>query len=1049
MSNSRKETKILLHSNFIKDIENKGNIKSFYSLFIKKELSSDMSVRIDTELKGEESEDIYNNDSDIESYVLNQDIYDNKKGILSTIYRIPFELVNENLILFDINRTTSSTKGENFPYENYYWVVILYEHQQLKESYKEYVDDTSEDLKDSSGILKIKDNSGVEKYFKIALVATISSLNTLHPYIDCSLYLDLTPFSVQTRFIQKSYNEDFNFLNLSHFKEYEKPFTGHFHNNDDIESPYKTLDVINSAFCQFGCIDYFYSYCYNHNSIEIRSENIYSCYKSLNTRSFNNNDYHLSNAHKYCNYYNYNLVTNDKDINFPTSDLHENSSQFLINTKHGLNSFKEISLKIETGPNGYINWNKLNEIEQCVELKNTSCTLSHTYENGEEFVIVEIGDLQKIDLSDQNSPDITSATLSSSSLCCIGLGENSYSSSIENLYLYNTQLSKFSMDWFKNLSFFEDSHVFNNKPKYGLYCIVSQDEEFATYKSNNITNYCNIYLPNVINTKCMFYSWDKTGKISINLPFNNVINFCSTFKDMEYIESISLIEMNSSNNNCGCAEFNESFKNDHSLINVCLPYFKGKVKSAISMFEDCDSLTTFNICGYEPNNFVFNISGPADKMFKNTKNIQSLELNTSSMTSFNEGLYGSGVERFYLGDNKIEELQCSFSNMKNLELLSLNINNAKNIYDIIYNSNNIKNLSIKNSSIPISFSSINNDIYNVDNNEILYSIGWNKNLAINNENGVTIEELSFSENNILKSPLLIIKDVLDADNGLRILKTAGKTTQNLNIADVSNLIDEDYDIPEEISSTWTLYRNKDIHKYTYINITNNELRSGINWNNIYLSNKYYNFMLGNSDINKTISNNGEDTKILVAINNLAPLNKNCYNNNNYILSDDLFSKYILKMGALDLLFGSSYNKENKDLSISISPNKECNLTVAFILGEALDVSSIKEEDIKISFNDKKSKDSGFLSVEDDSYFNINNFYILQQLNKYSNNWELSSLSFTKDTSNYLKTNKKYIVFMNLKSMSNSSSIVVDVIGKYNLNGIILMDINSALNVFKT
>ena len=163
MSSKRLTNNILINSEFVKDIESKGNISAFHTLYLTRDVVDRQRVISEEDSSKNGVEINLKSDEDIFEFVSNEKYHKNKNS-RSGIEQARSELVNENLIAIDISRKILGEKGANFTYKNYYFLVVLYskDNEDLSNI------DEEEELSNKNYIRVVIDNDYV--YYKIGFM---------------------------------------------------------------------------------------------------------------------------------------------------------------------------------------------------------------------------------------------------------------------------------------------------------------------------------------------------------------------------------------------------------------------------------------------------------------------------------------------------------------------------------------------------------------------------------------------------------------------------------------------------------------------------------------------------------------------------------------------------------------------------------------------------------------------------------------------------------------------------------------------------------------
>lgn len=1068
---------ILFNSEFIKDVENKGNISAFYTIFITRNELDDKHrtiSHISNEKHINTDEDVFN--------IIDNEKFNNEKNTMSLIEQSNAELVNENLLAINISRRILGVSGGNFSYGDFYWLVVLYKLD-------------NENGEDSNGLvkksyLKLHNSStGIDRYYKIGFVMNVDSLKPLHSKIDNILYLNLDPFNVNVKFNGINKPEKDN-LNKEFLKAFSNPIFNHFHEtirneNVSIPSVYNVETSTDSAKRNSAYVDYFYtpgySYCSDRtcSSLCIKQENIDTYF----LRSYDENEYHNINSEGKSLYYDIDFSPSFNDINFPSDEIkdltsEDNQIEFHVDLRQYKESELEVSININidinTDSDGFkVYWDYKDTTSPYQIFKSNSkgekdSVIKHIYKNNESFAIIRIVSPGKIKY--------------------IGLGKNNYlnkcnikslairadiekndldvdkNNTIKNLYLYKTNPTfRVKLSDFEVLSKFED-HLTNESESCYAFENKSSNEFFADNKTNNLLDYKTSYFKDIEDASNLFSGWNKIGEFELivgsevyvldNLISNakKITNFKLTF-DQVNTKNISLISSFENNKEMNSIEINNN-GNDF------------KVKNIDKIFKNCENLTSVIINNDNQNGlgFSFSENSTADEAFENTKALENFNTPDSfyNIVSMEKIFKGSGITSFNGIINgyysKCVNFKESFSDCKYLTSISLDLLSAKNINNIFYNSHNIKEILFKNISIPLSFSSINESLFN---NEYYYSVGLSPNVDLSEEvDEINLEWSSNLED--IKSPHIRITDQYDQSIVSKIINNKnlveGVLDPKYGIIDTSQCMEDVVQFTRDILTTtkekdsgykgWHIYDNRKINNFVYINIIPQingvpQCRSSYNWNDVFLTEETGTVNIINSDDNGVIKYSGGKESYSINIEKIAPYSKKQYNlSTSEIDTSSLFFNKITELGAIDILFGAAEATEGDiPCYVTIKPNKERMFSVLFILNckeNDDEEESIKNVRLKLltekDENNKCSKDVEFIRLLDNRFNKID---------------VMSENRFTYE--NYsdgvnVKENQKSIIMFNLRGVTIDSEAIFKISGKYVLNGIIISNPEDVLNV---
>lgn len=1058
MSNNNWQPNILFNSEFIKDIEKEGNISAFYTLYVTRDF--DDRQRTISHL---ENENNINSDDDIFN-IINNNIFNDKKNIMSLVEQSRAEVVNENLLALNVSRKILGIQGGNFSYDKYYWLVVLYK-----------LDD--DNAIDSNGNVKksyIGTSAYIEgskKYYKIGFIMNVDSLGYLHSTIDNILYLNLDPFNINVKFNGINKPEEKQNINNEFQTPYENVLFNHFHEsitNEGILIPsiYNVETVTTSAKENSAYADYFYTpgFCYCNisescSNLCIKQENIGNYF----IRSYDNNDEHEKNSSGKELYYD--LVDSSvfqEEITFPSNAFkefnHNNQVEFYIDLKRPENTEIEVVLNIKISSSFKVYWNFNEESGegeskgfQLFE-KTENDIIKHKYSNNESYSLIRIVSTSPIiylGLGENNNKSNIKSLAIFADIESNDLSENNKNDTIRNLFLYKINPSfRIKLSDFKSLNKFEDK--FNNGDNfYYAFSGVKKNYFFADSNANNLKNYKEISFKDIEDASKLMSGWNKNGEIILNIG-EEATTFDYLINNAKNITGFKLNFDSPNKNDCS---FISAFENDELLNSFELDGTDEiHVKDISGVFKDCINLTTV-VCP-----FSFSSNALAKEAFKNTK---ALEEFTPSSTFYKiismEGMFnGSGITSFSNIEDENNKSLCrnfkeSFSNCKYLTDLKLDIYSATNINNIIYNSDNIMNLEIKNISIPLSFSSfINEQLFN---NEYFYSIGLSPNVDLDDDCKIKLswalsEDLDIDIVNNISSPQIRISDEYSNSVVSKIITTENLINSSIKfgIIDVSNCFDDIKNtvynvVGENGHNGWFVYDNPYINNFSYINfIPQKGFRSSYNWNNIYLSKDNYNIInIEDSDSSGIIKYSGGKTGYEIKIENIAPEASNELTINSTI-SEDIFFDKIKELGAIDILFGASYSTEEEFSYINIKPNEIKDFSVIFIMNCIEIEDTIQDEEYSIQIlmenddNKKCSMDIEFIRRLNNKFNKID---ILENEKYIYENYDTQIVS---------KNNNKAIVMFNLSSVSIDSEAIFKLSGKYILNGIIIANAQDVFNV---
>ena len=1057
-SKELKDTKLLLHSEFIKDLESTGgNFDSFYSIFIQKKPGASGSERISSTLTGG-----YKTDSDIVS-IINNDVFNNKTNTVSLLNRLNTEIVNEDYLLFNTNRD-SVTNGGNFLYSSYYWIAILYKYSHEDENYNNTTTKNTDAY--SNGVLKSNyieetTTSGNKTYYKIAFLGTVSTFRRLHAYVSTFLYFDLAPFNVCARFGQSNYEVD----NRTIVNEYNKQALGHFHatridetdesvkNNGDYNYiPNNSEYVLNAAQENFNDADYFISgnsdaaeTILDNSVLEILDENIRAGNTKYNERTSKN---HEGEDQKYDDEY-YPVLISSKS-GTEKIDVEKDESATKYSVKLVLNVARsskelEIGLKFTTNSKGVVSWG--DGYSQKIASLN-GVVKKHTYgSDTTDEVLVEITGCTKLWINDfEGNVRIISCYINDPNVVDHDFDDEKTSRNqyVEKLYIKNSGIKRLRLNWFPKLIIFKDNIETNT----GLSKITSQ-EYLGSENTNLLREYTESRLYGITDLTRTFCGWKKDTAFSLNVDFNNVSTFLECFKDCSSLTSITVTDIKP--NTTGVkSSFQSMFEGCSNISYVNIPTKKGEVTNSNAMFKNCVNMNTF-IFGDVTNIVPFTYSSSADEMFYGCREMSTIVFDKSYPTSMDGTFNGSGLIEFtYIDDaNKSTIYRDCFRNTP-IETLKLNLEKATNIRNMIKDSSKIKKLHLKNLTIPVSFEEGSDEII-VSNNFDKYSVGISENALTDSvrrqEEGSTEEEdllLTYKLDSMKLSPYLKIGDFKqDFLNKLIYMVYNGQTSVDPDkycVADFSKVTEQC--LKNILTGTgWTLYENSKINNLSYINFSANGCRTGVNYNTELLTDAYQNWELGESDDNLLIRNDGENSGYYMAAYDLAPKLSSgiVYNLDSYPGINLAESKYSLykNYGLIDMFWEGSYNKDYSNGASTrfiIKPNKKGDFVIMFVCG-ILPTSGYKgktpssDTNILIDPSDIDCTDIHFTSIDDGNYprFEIEKNEFKTKIN------ENKSCSFVADDFVLCKC---YIT-----AESDNATLKIVVSGEYLINGIVIGEKN--------
>lgn len=1071
MSSKRLTNNILINSEFVKDIESKGNISAFHTLYLTRDVVDRQRVISEEDSSKNGVEINLKSDEDIFEFVSNEKYHKNKNS-RSGIEQARSELVNENLIAIDISRKILGEKGANFTYKNYYFLVVLYskDNEDLSNL------DEEEELSNKNYIRVVIDNDYV--YYKIGFMMVVDTLGYLHSSVDNILYFSLDPFNVNVKF--NGINKPKSTFNREFLEAFEHPIFNHFHKSVDkvkesmsganLLEPYNTSSVISSAIEQGLDIDYFYNYIneskedyklnkglyiYEENIIYADEENKnYTTALRLNERSFRENENHQTKGGKEELFYSLDekSIFDDETINFPTNQEGDvEYIEFLIDSRKKKDSILEIKLGLLINDDVKIYWdfhkNKNDfQIVKKEDIDIGEVYYKYTQSDTDNYKIVRVvGNVGTLYLSDSflGHNKIKEIAINCSQLEHNDLSLTEKNSSIERIFLYKANKNfPFKLSFFSSLFEFEDNY---NGEIFG-FTGKEDNEFFADSNSNNIKNYTRSTFPSIISAKNLFSGWNKIGDFTFVSNILNITSFDNLISNSKYLNKFTF-ENNGSSVSESPTTFVDSFKNDQLLTSVILPSSDIIVSNASGMFENCLSLTTIKNTNETVRNIIsFNTTGNsiANRIFKNTPSLGDIEFKIYP-TSLVEAFKGSGIESFNYSSNRCEDFTGALSNCENLLSINIDLNSAQKIGQLIENSININSIVLKNLSCPLSLDTITKD---VNNKEYDYAIGLNRDVDISDF------ELNYSHK-ILFSPMLRMGKNFDLDIVSNIIGLEDNINCGSIIYPIIDVSMSDNDVLEFYSnkdyynnSKFYFYTNPHINNFIYVNVKSDELRTGYNWNSFTLpmgKNDVSSLTIGDTDDNNVIYLKGVNSGFKIELENIASISEeysytfdenNCYKEENLVKPNSVFFNKVLDLGAIDILFGASHREDkshNKDFPtyIKIYPNSKKDLSVIFFVG--IKNKTIKKENYSIDLlldedeNKESSKNIDFVRFKDNSYNKID--CLIEDEYSYEN--VENSINFS--------SNKKCIVMFNLSSLSTESIAVFKLSGNYCFNGFIIAD----------
>ena len=1070
MSESKNwQPNILFHSEFIKDIENKGNISAFYTLYLTRSgLGDDYSMSI-TE---ENSENVINDDIDIED-LINNSLFNDYKNNRTTIEQVYAEFLNENLIVIDITKR----KDPTFLYENHYWCVFLYKKDEKKE-------DAYNGSELKRNYLRLELSNGESILYKIGFIMNIPNNRNIHREVDNIFYLNLDPFTVNTRFEgidtpdnQKTDNKIPVNIHNNEFKEKnEGVLYNHFHksSNDGSLYPYETKFVVNQARDIGFNVDYFDTptsedLYHNNNGlgcvlsifgedIGIRNEVPMSMEYTYFPRKYAENNTHLQLSSNNTLYYNIkDSVPFSEEILFPSETFNdfqiEDQIEIYVDLKRNKGLNLEVELKIQPiqGESFKVFWNfnkDNNSYQKFYNLEENK--IKHIYEEDDSYAIIRIeGKVKALDISDKSLEkcNIRSLALYSDSIIDLGLSNDNINTSLYKLFLYKCSPTlsseKLKLRFFKSLIHFEDSY----EDKYA-FDGCEYNPFFADQYAPTIPNYNKIIFNDIKNASNLFSGWKKDGKIEF-ISNDEVYSFDSLINN-SFITSITVnLTKNNNITTDKVSSFKNGFENDKYLSSVILNGFNNiKFNSIDNLFSGCENLITIRSESDFENCIPFKSSKTTsmNKAFFNTKSLESLNFKDFDVESMIDAFNGSGIiEVDYSNENSCKDFSGAFANCDNLNVLRLNLMNANSISRLIENSKNLKVIELKNVRIPIDF----NRIYNENNNGIKYSISISPLLNVINDGiNIDFDKDYFSS---IKSPQIkigegltseIIREIIKSDN---LLSFEDKVQYS--VLDISQCSKEQKDfIREEVSRIkgWFLYDNYNINNFVYIDFITQGLKSSYNWNSLELDKDYKSsFIKGGSEDSYIISNNGERTNIEVEVIDAPKYNKNSYAYTDVLDTSSSLFKTVIKFGAVDMLFGSAFSDEDTPCYIKIRNNKVGLFSVVFICNfhnrkktdEKSKIALMLEND-SINISDPISNKIQFTRINDSNYDKINIFK--------DESWSKQNF----DSFYELDNSGPELVIFNLTSTAIESEAVFRLSGKYALNGFIIADSLDVIDIIQ-
>ena len=977
---------------------------------------------------------------------------------MSLIKETPFEIVNENELVFDFNRDVLGANGANFDYTKYYWIVFLYH----KEG-----DDSSATALDGDGSVKenyIEITQGefsASKFYKIGFATLISSLKRVHSYADCYFYFSLAPFSTFVKFNKKSKA----IANGAGTSEYKSPILGHFHQSASTENykennPFKTEFIVDEATSSFKNIDYFKSYgisgaSLNPGSILIENENIgltgpnYSLTGGsvFNQRSFQTDLTHKSKG-KLAEYY-YPVVDEtfwDK-IQFPIFD--NNIVSLVLNTTRKIGKPLEVGVIVK-GNDVKIDWGDGTVVQYDSYTEETE--IKYTYTEDLKYAIVKLYNISYIALGENSylgkvGINIKGCLFNSTTLTDYDLTDSNVNYTIERLYVYNTgAFSKpFKLSYFRELEIFQDKNPYSSTGGFANFIKNEGNPYFADNLANDILDYKQVYLENLNDATSLLEGWKKARDLSFYGSYNKIKSYDKMLSNCINLASFEIV--GSSSGTSVQKTFTSTFEEDTALTSIKIPNITN-IRDFTNMAKNCVNLTSVKIGSSTiPSNYVnlttIGSECVADGMFQGTSSLESLDFNiypVSMVDTFN----GSGLNEFEYsssGNVKCKDFTRCFANMPNIESLILDLGSASKIEDLLYNTTKFTRLELKNINTPLSLDTVANK---EDNNESDFAIAMTEYKGMS-EDDLSISIKSYPDN--FNSPALItgsftpnfinnviIKGLKDVDSDTRRIIDCSRKLEDSSGEEISKGLE---------SKGWIYYNNEAINRYAYLNFSLEKARSSINWYTFYFSSNYPDIVLiGDQDNNKMYLNGGGNSYYYLKIKNL-PNPEEKYYGAKVVKSDDLsrvsinnlipndsekydnFTKSIVNLGAVDMESVGLYNSDKTNIvEFYIQPQRSKSFTVYFILN--ISPENHNGESATLKYIANESSDMEFSYTTDN------------RIPKFE--WEEDSIIGNSSFDNEVSiSDKRKIIAVNLKSTSPSAIGKITIEGNFVLNGLVFAD----------